>query len=145
MKIRPKLIKWLLSLCLLPWILSCSQNLPAYSYKSKVTVQFINSSDSPCYMWTGHNPLSPAHLILAGGKIDTVLTMKVHVYELTDESDDNAIYQEDRLEYDLPINISNASDSLLNENDYAIREIYAKSNKLKFYWDGRTLTFNYAR
>ena len=122
---------------------SCSSEVPSYHFASKVDVLLANRSDNPYYMWVGHNPLAPASIIQPGNHMDTVLTLKIQVYDVTDVNDDNTTYQEDRLDYKLQLNIANQNDSVLKTVDMDIHELYYKSYRLKFYWDGRSLTYKY--
>jgi len=137
-------LKKLTILCLISCFVSCSSEIPYYSFYSKVNVLLVNKSNNPCYMWMGHNPLPPANPIPIGAHADTALIMKINVYDVTDESNDNTTYQEDRLDYELQVNIGYESDTIQQTKTVVIHEIYSKSYRLKFYWDGRNLTCKYA-
>lgn len=130
-------------LCLLFWLASCSSDIPYYSFNSKIDVLLVNKSNTPCYMWMGHNPLPSAHLIPIGAHADTVLNLKINVYDVTDNSDDNTTYQEDRLDYELQVNIGFDNDTTLITKTIEIHKVYSKAYRLKFYWDGRNVTCKY--
>lgn len=131
-------------LCLIFWLSSCSSEVEPYFFTSKVKVLLANQSDKPYRMWVGHNPLAPRLLIQPGAHMDTVLTLKIAVYDVTDYNDDNTTYQEDRLDYKLQINVAEQNDSITKTVDVAIHELYFKGYRLKFYWNGRNLTYDYA-
>ncbi len=141
-----RLVKYftgLLSLWLIVGLVSCSSDVPTYAFTAKVTVLLVNRSNNPSFIWVGHNPLPMGKEVESGNHQDTVLTMKITVYDVTDQDEDNTTYQEDRLDYRLQINTVGQNDTVPKTMDVNIHEVYNKLYRLKFYWDGRTITYKY--
>lgn len=107
------------------------------TFTATVDISLINTSNDPCYIWTGHSSNPEGSLILAGdGSVRQISLVVTTFSAIADDS------KHDEIQDNLKVSVADKNRIIISSTKQKLGVPYNSLNPpvLRAIWDGKTIT-----